>query len=579
MSAGAAGELARALRPYVLRVRARWLAEWLRCGLVWGLGAAGVPLAIARLVPWESGRAWALVALVSGPALALARAFRRLPGLPEAALAADGLGLEERVVTALYAGATGHPAAALAEADARGRLERLDPAAYPIIPSWRRWRGVWVLAGVAALLALLPSHGGVQAMRRRADREAIAQTRTSVERLAREWPEPVLQASPAARAARAELEALARRLGQERERDGAAAAVEEVRQSLSRQVDPGDAAWREAITGLQAAWQDRPELADLRLALSREDPAAVSRALEELARQAEGASSDDLRRLGLALQAGANAARPVPELAEALRRSAGSLQRAATPEGGSRGPEAGSAAGDGGEEGAAGALRALQPLMASGVARAAGLSGLLRQMGALGSLVAGLQAGGAGPVAGSPGAGAAPGGGAGTLAGAGSGDGAGVGNVAGAGTRGGGLGTGSGAGAGGGPGSSQPGRLAGGSTGGSLPGRDPTGFGPIDFPGGGAPSFPGGTGTRVPGRQTAGTGGGDEVVTLPESPLTAGQARPLAEVYGRYAAEARRTLAQSPLPPALQGMVQRYFAAVAPAGGEAGKPGDGEAAP
>jgi hypothetical protein len=64
----------------------------------------------------------------------------------------------------------------------------------------------------------------------------------------------------------------------------------------------------------------------------------------------------------------------------------------------------------------------------------------------------------------------------------------------------------------------------------------------------------------------AGSASGD-TVQLPDSPLTLGAVRPYQSVYGEYEEHARQSLAQQPLPPALESLVQRYFSAIAPSAG------------
>jgi hypothetical protein len=55
---------------------------------------------------------------------------------------------------------------------------------------------------------------------------------------------------------------------------------------------------------------------------------------------------------------------------------------------------------------------------------------------------------------------------------------------------------------------------------------------------------------------------------LPEGPLELGAVRPYDQVFGEYDAAARRSLARRPLPPALSGLVQRYFSSIAPEGAD-----------
>jgi hypothetical protein len=44
--------------------------------------------------------------------------------------------------------------------------------------------------------------------------------------------------------------------------------------------------------------------------------------------------------------------------------------------------------------------------------------------------------------------------------------------------------------------------------------------------------------------------------------------RPYDQVFGEYDAAARQSLARRPLPPALSGLVQRYFSSITPEGAD-----------
>ena len=79
-----------------------------------------------------------------------------------------------------------------------------------------------------------------------------------------------------------------------------------------------------------------------------------------------------------------------------------------------------------------------------------------------------------------------------------------------------------------------------------------------------APSLMGGGGgprVQAPGDVSGSDG---PTVELPDSPLELGSVRPYDEVYGEYEASARQSLSRQPLPPALLGLVQRYFSAIKP---------------
>jgi hypothetical protein len=85
-----------------------------------------------------------------------------------------------------------------------------------------------------------------------------------------------------------------------------------------------------------------------------------------------------------------------------------------------------------------------------------------------------------------------------------------------------------------------------------------------------APSHPNGeTGPDV---QVGGdaTGARGDGVDLPNGPVTAGDVRPYDQVYAQYAAEARQSAARQQLPTNVQGMVDRYFGAIAPTPGPSG---------
>lgn len=566
------------------RVRARWLLDRIRLGLLCGLGGGAVLSLVTRLLGYPS---WPL--LVAGSlglalAIAVALALLRWPGSWEAARVADGLGLEERVATAIYAAETGFPAAPLLNDEALRALAGLDPSAYPLLPDPRSWRRPLVAGLLLALVVLLPipalGDGGRQAV----EAQTVAAGRKSVQELQAGLPQsPVPE--PLARAAAAEMERLEEALAQARSAAEASRAVEEAQERVAALGGPQDYAWHRAVERLAEAWNSEPDLGALARALESRDPQAVERALAELSDRLGEMSVEQRGQLGLALQAGANAARDVPDLAGELRQAAQQL--------------AAGTDGDGGTDQAAGTLDALAPLMAQGAARSgslqaaqqvvAGLGRVRAELGApAGSAMAagGTAAGGAatgsaagggagggapasGAGSGGSGTGSGDGGGSGTGSGTGSGAGTGAGGGSGAGTGSGGGsgagggGAGSGAGAGGGPSRGQPGSSGGGATtqGGSAA---PSNRGATVYERVYAPTLVGGEGgptVQAPG-DAAGAGG--ETVEMPESAVTLGGLRPYDEVFGQYDAEARQSLSRQPLPPALQGLVQRYFSAIDP---------------
>ncbi|MFO7173602.1 MAG: hypothetical protein DIU70_011680, partial [Bacillota bacterium] len=407
-----------ALRPFARRVRGRWLAEGLRAALTWGLASAFLPLLAYRTVGWATGGAgWAWLlhplvlagaAFLAGFAGAAAVWLRRPPGPGEVALAVDGLGLEERVTSAWYALVSRHPAAPLLEREALEALARLDPRDYPVVPSWRRWRGVGILAAALLVLPLLPNPAAERAQARARELEAVARARAEVAALAARWEGALPpEAVPLSESVRARLDELLRELNRAEGAAEAAAAVAAAREELARLPSPEDVARAQTLSRLAQAWASQPRLAAVARALAARDPAGVRAAVAELAREAAAAPAEERQELALALQAAANESRGVPDLAAAFREAAREL--AAGPGEGGEGAEGpGGSAGESpaGEESD---LVGLGEALADLAAGAAGLQALVDQVGALAALEAGLSAGGAGVA---PGAGAVAGGGA-----------------------------------------------------------------------------------------------------------------------------------------------------------------------
>ncbi|HEV8635361.1 MAG TPA: hypothetical protein VG370_14130, partial [Chloroflexota bacterium] len=387
--AAASAEMRRALRPLAARVRTRWLAEAARSWLL--VAASGTALAAlaGRLLgreEWPAAAAgWALVALVGAAAGALRAG--RWPGGWAVARAADGLGLAERVTSALHARAVGHAAAPLVEADALRRLGRVDAREYPLLERPAAWRpvGLALLALALALVAPLPTLD-----RSAADRPALAQARRSVAALPAKAPAP----EPLAGVTADELAALEERLAAARSTGEAARALEQAQERLALLPMAEDYATRRALEELAASWEGRADpsaslragpstgsgraLRDAARALRSTDGAAVERALSELAERAAAMGPEEARALARALQAGANATRDLPELTAALRQAAAQASAAAAPSGGT------GSAGPGGAERLEEAIGDLGPRLGGAAARAAGLRRLEQALSGLG---------------------------------------------------------------------------------------------------------------------------------------------------------------------------------------------------
>lgn len=567
--------LAPALAPLAARVRQRWRLDGAQHGVRFGLAVAALLAFSGRLVGFPD---WPMAAALVGVAVFAGRLALALLTLPDAwrvARAADQLGLEERVTSALYAGRTDNPAAALLTADAIEALATLPPARYPVFPEPHRWRGA-LLGGallLAAVAAPLPEVG--IGGRRSTEEAVIATSRRSVEAVrvnltAAPTPVPLAQASDSA------LRALEEELAQAQTAAEAAQAIERTQADLAGLAKPEDYAQGRTAATLAATWQGQPELAAVSRALAAGHPAEILAAVQSLAAEAKSLDAGQRQQLQLALQQGANVAREVPDLSAALRQAASEVGRG----------------GDGSDQGS-GALSALASPFAESAGRAAGVQSVQEAIAGLGQARAGLGAntgasGAAGAMANGPPTGSAAGAaGSGNASGAGAGD-AGSGDQAGAGSGAGGTsgsglagsggsgagnagagsGTGAGAGgagagAGGGPGRGSPDGSAAGSTlggGNQAPGNPGTvNYDPIYAPSrlGGA----GGSRVEIP-NNAAGASG--DTVDLPNGPLATGAVHPYDQVYGQYAAEARESLARQPLPSGLQSLVQRYFSAIEP---------------
>jgi len=564
----------RALAPLAWRVRARWLLEATRVGLLAGIaGAALITLAGRVLVRPE----WPTLAIswgVVGLGAAVALALPRWPNRWAVARAADGLGLGERVASALHAERVGHPAAVLVERDAARALEHLDPSAYAVVAQWRGWRllGALLLLLVGALVVPVPPLGDAAA--HAADARATAAARTAVRELSAQVSRPPTP-EPLAQATAAELRTLDERLARAADAAEAARALEDAQGHLAQLPDAEDYARSRARDQVASAWASQPGFSGLAQALRAGDTQAVRDGLANLGQGAATMTPEQRQQAQLGLQAGANAARDVPSMAGALREAA---TAANTTEDGQ------AVTGD--------ALARAAELLAQSAARAADIqttreaqARLGQTRAALGSASAsvgttavdgggtpkGSASGGVADRGNSPGSrqsGASGDGGSGPSAGAsaagantGAGSGAGSGGVGGAG-----AGHGAGAGAGGGPAPGQPGTGAAGLTSASGSGA-PASSGPTRYDPVYAPSLLGGEGgpqVQAPGDARGASG---QTVDLPNSPKTLGATRPYDQVYGQYETAARESLARQELPQNLQGLVQRYFSAIAPDGG------------
>jgi hypothetical protein len=483
-------------------------------------------LAGAQVWPFAAS-AWIVVALLASVLYAMIRR----PDVWTVARAADGLGLAERVSSALYAESRAASVADLLREDARLALERLQPGGYALVAQRRVWRAVLLGTGVlmVLLVAPIPQLGSDASKTQDAARVTTAQQR--VQAMEVQPPSDTQRASPLAEKTREQLQALRDALARSETSTDAAQALENTQRELAQLPGSDDYAARRALDAIAASLDSQHDqaLIPLARALRNRDAEAANQALAEL-------SADPRERA--ALQSAANAAAgSQPALATALRRAA-----------------SGSGATD----------SDLQNLLSQSISDAAALDSLEQTQTNLSQLRAATLPANATlvPARGTPTAYvlvrgtpppnatlvALPGGGA----------------QGGTGPQG--NGQGGGAGHGDTPSTGRPSDNESQSNSASPPGErvapnsaTPTTYDPIY-----APSRLGGEGG--PAVQPAGdpTGARGAGVDVPNGPLTVGDVRPYDQVYSQYAQEARQSASRQSLPPNMQNAVDRYFGSIAP---------------
>jgi hypothetical protein len=513
-----------ALRELAGRVRARWLLRLFRRGLLVGmLGAALISFGgrVFEVDIWPMLAIGLSLVCVGGAVLiGLADA----PDDWRVAREADALGLAERVTSSLHARASGAAIADLVEHDARGALSALEPKRYAIDEGARAWRSVRLAGLVLALLLVTPLPRFGQASDS-ADEQRVTTARQRVEAMQLQAPADPRPAELRRRSTE-QVQALRDALARSTNSQDAARAIEQAQQQLARLPNGDDYAARRSIDAAVQALESQPDsvLIPLARALRAHDEQAVQQALSDLANRMDtpGALTDAQRAdAQLGLQAAANAAAgSQPQLAGALRRAA---------------------SGVGSQQPGAVADTELQDLLSQSAAESAALDKLEQTLTNLGQLRATTSPTGATLVAstGTPTAYA--------------------------------LGRGTpppnatpvGVGLASGPPTAARGQSANGGPPGN--GASPNGTRPYDPVY--APSHLGGD----PGPQVQIDGEASDArgasVDLPQGPLSAGEVRPYDQVYAEYAQEARQSAARQSLPPNVQGMVDRYFGAIAPTPG------------
>ncbi len=542
-----------ALRRLAVRVRARWQLRLASRGLTIGLAGACLVTLLGRLSAVD---VWPLVVVGWAAACALvtaALALGRGPSAWAVAREADALGLAERVTSALHARATHAPVATLIERDARLALADLDPGRYAISAGRRAWWGAGIGGVVLAVLVLAP----VPQLRQTpdpAEAQSVAAATQRVTALALQVPTDASRPSDLSARTSQQLAALRDALSSSTSRAEAARALEQAQRELAQLPNSDDVVQRRALDSTAAALEAQQDnaLIPLARALRSHDTAAIQQALGDLQQRLDtpGSLSDAQRAdLQVGLQSAANAAAASqPQLAGDLRKAASGVSARQS-----------------------GALtdRDLQSTLSQDAATASALDQLQQTVSDLGQLRAttlparattsGTPVAATGTptvlalVDGTPPPGATP-------AGIRPGNGQAPPNA----TP---LGLAVGATASNSRNSNSNPGADNGPSGGS--GASPNGTQPHDPVY--APSHPNGeTGPDV---QVGGdaTGARGDGVDLPNGPVTAGDVRPYDQVYAQYAAEARQSAARQQLPPNVQGMVDRYFGAIAPTPDSSGR--------
>lgn len=571
--------LAAALGPLARRVKARFALETVRLSLVWGLATAGAVLAFLYLTAMPDPAAWAGLAGVVAAGLVTGWRIRIRPDALDVVRIADGLGAGGRAITAfrLLNRPFRDPWVEVAVAEGLEACAALEQGnSYPVLPSWRSWQGVIVLATVFAVLVFLPNPLSSAWLGRRESWEALAEaTRRAEAVVAQAEKLRVGEKELLPPVEKEELRSLVEDLRQSGTREEAAAALKAAAAILEEASTRAGPRAGEDLPYLAAALRDMPGQGwrELGEALGRGDARRIEEAAEALAAGLEKGGKEAREAAAMALLRQAEAVRD-PGLRRGLREAARSLMHTGAP---------------GGEEGAAGqAMQVLSASLSSLAAQAKATDSLARGAATLGAMARALSGGGnamavaaaAGAVGGNPAgiagaggnpaaAGGNPGGygnGAGQGSTGGSGSGGATGGAAGSGTAGNTESSGS-SGSGGGNGEGSGSRQGdGGGKGTGGPGSGGHGAGTS---GGGlqmvyAPFLLGGTGEKVQVSGEIREGEAGSEVTLRNSPLTLGKVRPYTEVYPRYRQEAQESLVQAPLPPALEDLVWKYFTSLEP---------------
>lgn len=521
---------------------------------------------LLRLYPAVSPVAAAAAGGVAVLVLLTLRIYNR-PDALQVVRVADELGLGGDAVTSFRLLETGAADPWSRAALDRGtvactRFAREARAGYPVVPRWRSWRDVAVVAAALLVLQFVPDQLGSHWAERRAEQQALrAAAASAQEALDRVRNLQVNGEDVLPEEVKRRLGNLPGEVARAGDRREAAAKLEKARWELDGARMVINPSSDRDIRRLARAWGsiEGEEWQDLAGALRGGGEDDIQKAVHSLTDKLQAGDQEDKINMAAALLAGAGMVED-PALRRALRDTAGAALGSASAAGRSG---SGNSPGGGGQNLAAAANSLAGALSGAAATASAGgamgsasatLAALAQELTGAGStgegtLVAGGNSGTGNNDGSSAGgsAGVAPGG-------------SNAGNVHGPCETGSGS-TGSGApGGNGDSGGDGSGRSPGGGQGSAGSGASPFGSG-MDMIY--TPFRPdGGVDGRVSGHIREGEQGSE--VSLEGSPTTLGELRPYTEVYGRYMAEAQQSLGRAPLPPDMEKLVWQYFNTLVP---------------
>ncbi|MCG8402446.1 MAG: hypothetical protein MJA84_12780 [Firmicutes bacterium] len=324
-------ELAEALKPLARRVTTRYWLESARLGLLWGLAAATMVMALLRLYP--AAPAWtAAVAGLTAVLTVLALRIWQRPDALTVVRVADTLGLNGDAVTAfrLFENKAADPwsrAAAAGGIDAGARLAAGTRAAYPAVPHWRSWRDLALLAVALVVLQALPDPLGAYWAERRAEKQALQAAAREADRVVDEVRElEVAGEDVLPEELKQRLGDLPREVARAADRHDAAAKLERARWELDGVRAVVDPSARRDIKRLEETWGrlGGEEWRNMAEALGSGDESDIHKAVENLSEQMKDAGEEERLETAAVMFASAGLVEN-PELRRALRDTAGAV--------------------------------------------------------------------------------------------------------------------------------------------------------------------------------------------------------------------------------------------------------------